>query len=61
MEEGEIETERNRLAKRETERWRVLEMAWVVKLTNGIEHLSISINGSNTTSIKWNINKFGWS
>jgi hypothetical protein len=39
---------------RETEHWRVLEMAWVVKLTVGIEHLSISItrtNGLNTTSI----------
>ncbi len=41
------------------EHWSVFETAWVVKLTIEIEHLSISINGLNTTSIKWDINKFG--
>jgi hypothetical protein len=49
------ETERNRLAEREMEFWRVLAMEWVVKLTVGIEHLIISItqtNGLNTTLIR---------
>jgi hypothetical protein len=44
---------------RETECWRVLEMAWVVNLTIGIEHLSISINGLNISSIKKDINRYG--
>jgi hypothetical protein len=60
-EERERGTERNGLTKRETEHWRVLEMAWVLKLTIGIEHLSISItriSGLNTTSIKWAKNRF---
>jgi hypothetical protein len=34
-------------------------MAWVVKLTIGIERLSISIYGLNTTYIKWDKNIFG--
>ncbi len=44
------------------EHWRVLESAWVAKLTNGIEHLSISItqaNGLETTLIKLDMNRFG--
>jgi hypothetical protein len=51
-EQGERETERNRLVERVTEQWRVLEMAWVVNLTVEIEHLSISMNRLNTQSIK---------
>ncbi len=46
---------------RETEHWRVLEMAWVVKLTVGIEHLSISINqinGLETILNKGDMNRF---
>ncbi len=38
------------------------EMAWVVKMTIEIEHLIIlinRINGVNTMSIKWDINRFG--
>ena len=61
MEEGERETERNRLTERETEHWRVLETAWVVKLTVGIEHLSISITQMNrleTTLNKGDMNRF---
>ncbi len=53
--------DRNRLAEREMEYWRVLAMEWVVKLTVGIEHLIISItqtNGLNTTLIRWDMNKF---
>jgi hypothetical protein len=37
---------------------------WVVILIVRIEHLSISItriNGFNTTSIRWDMNRFGWS
>ncbi len=41
------ETESNGLTERETEHWRVLEMAWVVKLTVGIERLSITISQIN--------------
>ncbi len=39
-----------------------MEIAWVVKLTVGIEQLRIlitQINGLNTTSIKWDVNRFG--
>jgi len=36
-----------------------LETAQAVNLVIGIEHLSISINMLNTTSIKWNMNRFG--
>ncbi len=45
MEEGERETERIGLTKRETEHWRNFETAWVVKMAVGIENLSISITG----------------
>ncbi len=61
-EEEERETERIGLMERETEHWRNFETAWVVKMAVGIERPSISItwiNGINTTSIKWDINRFG--
>jgi hypothetical protein len=61
VEEGERGTERNGLTERETEHWRVLETAWVVKLTVGIEHLSISINQINrleTILNKGDMNRF---
>ncbi len=44
------------------ERDGALETAWVVTLIAGIEHLSISItqiDGLNTTSIKWDLYRFG--
>ncbi len=47
------------MAETETEHWRVLEMAWVVKLTIGIEQQSISIKGLNTILFKWDKNRFG--
>ena len=52
------ETERNRLAEREMEFWRVLAMVWVVKLTVWIEHLIISITQDKW--IKHNINQMGY-
>ncbi len=45
-----------------TERDEALETEWVATLTAGIEHQIISItriHGLNTTSIKWDINRFG--
>jgi hypothetical protein len=59
VEEGERETKRNRLAETETEHWRVLEMARVVKLAIGIKQQCILIKGLNTILIKLDKNRFG--